>query len=563
MLQSLYIENFAIIDRLELDFNQGLTVVTGETGAGKSIIMDALGMVLGDRADSAVVPPDSKKSVIVASFDIRSEARISQWLDQHDLLEDHQCLIKRTLSSDGRSKAFINDQPVTLSMLKQLAEFVIDIHGQHAHHALLKPLQQLKLLDQFAGHQQLVHEVSGLFQRYRELKSQLQSLQSATKDRADRKTLLQYQLQELDEFALTDEEVNSIEKEHQRLSHANELKQTSLIQLARLSATEDTTAYSEHNVSDILQKTLSELSDAQKLDNRLSPLTEQLQSTIIEITEVANELRHYTESLILDPERLFQIEQRLSLWHDLARKHHIEPSQLVAHHQALTEEYRALNADEDSLTALEQQTVSAQKHYFTAAKKLSRSRRNAASQLEEKVAQQLTLLGMKDSILEVRFESHEDTPSQVGLEKVSLFIQPNPGLPAQPLNKIASGGELSRISLAIQVVTVSKGTIPVMVFDEVDVGIGGATAEIVGKLLKQLAKSAQILCITHQPQVASQGHQHLLVKKYIEQSKTKTTLEPLHDEAKIEEIARMLGGVDITETTRNHAREMLNNLNSA
>ncbi|HFB65358.1 MAG TPA: DNA repair protein RecN, partial [Aeromonadales bacterium] len=494
MLQSLYIENFAIIDRLELDFNQGLTVVTGETGAGKSIIMDALGMVLGDRADSAVVPPDSKKSVIVASFDIRSEARISQWLDQHDLLEDHQCLIKRTLSSDGRSKAFINDQPVTLSMLKQLAEFVIDIHGQHAHHALLKPLQQLKLLDQFAGHQQLVHEVSGLFQRYRELKSQLQSLQSATKDRADRKTLLQYQLQELDEFALTDEEVNSIEKEHQRLSHANELKQTSLIQLARLSATEDTTAYSEHNVSDILQKTLSELSDAQKLDNRLSPLTEQLQSTIIEITEVANELRHYTESLILDPERLFQIEQRLSLWHDLARKHHIEPSQLVAHHQALTEEYRALNADEDSLTALEQQTVSAQKHYFTAAKKLSRSRRNAASQLEEKVAQQLTLLGMKDSILEVRFESHEDTPSQDGLEKVSLFIQPNPGLPAQPLNKIASGGELSRISLAIQVVTVSKGTIPVMVFDEVDVGIGGATAEIVGKLLKQLAESAQILC---------------------------------------------------------------------
>lgn len=557
MLQSLYIENFAIINQLDLDFNQGLTVVTGETGAGKSIIMDALGMVLGDRADSAVIPPDSKKSIIVASFDIGSEPAISQWLEQHELLEENQCLIKRTLSADGRSKAFINGQPVTLSMLKQLAELIIDIHGQHAHHALLKPAQQLKLLDQFAEHQQLVHEVSTLFQQYQQLQNQFQSLQSATKERSDRKNLLQYQLQELDEFALTKEEAVSIEDEHQRLSHANELKQTSLTQLTRLSGSEEIAGFSSQNVSDILQKTVTELSEAQKLDPQLSPVIELLQSAIIDITEVANELSHYADSLTLDPERLFQIEQRLSRWHDLARKHHIEPSQLVTHHQALSEEYKNLHADEETLTNLKKRTLLARKQYFSSAQKLTQSRQRAAVQLEAKVAEQLTLLGMKDSTLAVQFESHEEKPAFDGLEKVSLFIQPNPDLPAQPLNKIASGGELSRISLAIQVVTVSKGMIPVMVFDEVDVGIGGATAEIVGKLLKQLASSAQILCITHQPQVASQGDQHLLVKKYLDEGKTKTTLEQLTDKARLEEIARMLGGVDITETTRNHAREML------
>ncbi len=557
MLQNLYIENFAIIDQLELDFHQGLTVVTGETGAGKSIIMEALGMVLGDRADAAMVSPDSKKATIIASFDIHGEAAISSWLAQHDLLEEDFCLIKRTLGADGRSKAFINGQPVTLTMLRQLAELIIDIYGQHAHHALLKPTQQLKLLDQFAGHLQQLDEVAALFHQYRQLDNQLQSLQSATQERTDRKKLLQYQLQELDEFDFSPEEAESIEAEHQRLSFASELKQTALTQLSRLSTTADDNDFSEPNVSDILFKTISTLTNAQKRDTRLSALVEQLESTLIDIAEVTNELRHYADNLTLDPERLFQIEQRLSRWHDLARKHHIEPDQLVAHHQALATEFTALNTDETTLTALAQQAALARKHFLAKAEKLSKSRKTAARQLEKRVARELNLLGMKNSTLEVRFESHEEKPTADGLEKVRFFIQPNPDLPAQPLNKIASGGELSRISLAIQVVTVTKETIPLMVFDEVDVGIGGATAEIVGKLLKQLANSAQILCITHQPQVASQGHQHLLVKKCLHKGKTRTTLKQLGHEDRVEEIARMSGGVAITETSRQHAREML------
>ncbi len=561
MLQYLHIENFAIIEKLELDFQQGLTVVTGETGAGKSIIMDALGMVLGDRADSSVVPPGSNKAIIIAAFAIHNEPAIASWLDDNELFDEETCLIKRTLTADGRSKAFINGQPVTLSMLKQLAELLIDIHGQHAHHALLRPMQQLKLLDQYADHQILVKKVSQLFQQFQQLDSKLSALKMATQGRIDRKNLLQYQLQELEAFAFSKEEADNIEEEHQRLSHAEELRQITLRQLCLLNGDDGSGNFSASSVNQMLETTIAELAGALKLDSKLQLIVEQLQSAVIEVSEAAQELAQYAEKLELNPERLFQIEARLSTWHDLARKHHIEPAQLIQHHQALTAEYEMLHADEENLTQLTEQTSQARIQYFVEAKKLGQSRTQAARQLEQKVTAQLNLLGMKESLLEVRFALHPEKLSAQGLEKIDLFIQPNPGLPAQPLSKIASGGELSRISLAIQVVTMSRGTIPVMVFDEVDVGIGGATAEIVGKLLGQLARSAQILCITHQPQVAAQGDQHLLVRKYIVQGKTKTTLDKLDDEARVAEIARMLGGVDITSTTRNHAKEMLHNLN--
>ncbi len=553
MLQQLHIENFAIIDSLDLELFKGMTVVTGETGAGKSIIMDALGMVLGDRADAAVVPPHATKAIIIASFSLTASSPVLKWLKEHDLDADgSECLLKRTINKEGRSKAFINGQPSTLALLKELAEQLVDIHGQHAHHALLKAAHQLSLLDQYANHPLLLSKVAFEFQKLQQLQHSYDKLLSAKQQRADRKTLLQYQLQELDSFGLTEEETNLLDDEHHRLANAQQLQQSALSSAEQLSDSE-----TAESITDLLNITLKELEAFTQKDKKLNQIFTQLQSAAIEIEEASRELRDYGESLELNPERLQTVEERLATWHDLARKHSLEPNLLLEHHQRLDQEFIRLGADEDELTEISEQLERSKNSYSKEALQLTKSREKAATKLEQAVASQLKILGMAGSKLKVEFISHSENPGKDGLEKINLLIQPNPGLPAQPLNKIASGGELSRISLAIQVVTVSQQSIPLMVFDEVDVGIGGGTAEVVGQLLKSLAVSAQVLCITHQPQVASQGAQHLRVEKTVTNGKTSTGLVLLSQEQKIEEISRMLGGLDITETTRKHAREML------
>ncbi len=553
MLQHLHIENFAIIDKLDLDLCSGMTVVTGETGAGKSIIMDALGMVLGDRADASIVPPNADKTTIVANFALAENSNVLEWLREQDLDAENDCLLKRTIRKDGRSKAFINGQPTTLNVLKSLAEQLVDIHGQHAHHALLKTPHQLSLLDQFARHSNLLENVRGSFKQLQQLQLQFNTLQSTQQQRADRKTLLQYQLQELDNFGLTQEESDSIESEHNRLANGQQLQLTAVNNAAILSA-DDT---SNRSVAEMLNHVLVNLDSTPIKDPKLEELAVRLQSALIDIEEASRDLKQYGENLELNPERLQYIEERLSVWHDLSRKHHLEPSQLVDHHQQLQQQYQQLNTDQESLQELQTRLSYVKDEYLNFAKKLTKSREKASKSLEEAISKQLELLGMKASKVHIRFDSDAETPTKDGLEKVTFMFQPNPGLPPQPLNKIASGGELSRISLAVQVVTVSQQSIPLMVFDEVDVGIGGGTAEVVGQLLKSLAKSAQVLCITHQPQVAAQGNQHLRVEKSIQGEKTSTQLNLLSSEQQTEEIARMLGGLDITETTREHAREML------
>jgi DNA repair protein RecN (Recombination protein N) len=553
MLQQLHIENFAIIDKLNLDLSDGMTVVTGETGAGKSIIMDALGMVLGDRADASIVPPNSDKTVIVANFNLSVSSSVQQWLEEQDLDDDGECLLKRTINKDGRSKAYINGQPTTLNILKSLAEQLVDIHGQHAHHALLKTSHQLSLLDQFARHPDLVKQVASSFHSLHNLQQQYNQLKSEQQQRTDRKTLLQYQLQELDDFGFTAEEANSIAAEHHRLANGQQLQQITLANSETLSEADSNNS----SVVDSLNHVLTNLEAVSSQDPKIQQITTRIQSAVIDIEEAARDLKDYGEALELNPERLQSIEQRLSTWHDLSRKHHIEPAFLVEHHQQLQQEFSDLNSAQENLEKIQQKLIVSKEGFTKIAQKLSKSREKAAKSLEQSISEQLELLGMKASKLLVCFDSHAESPSKDGLEKVTFMFQPNPGLPAQALNKIASGGELSRISLAIQVVTVSQQSIPLMVFDEVDVGIGGGTAEVVGQLLKSLAKSAQVLCITHQPQVASQGNQHLRVEKSTNNGKTTTQLNLLSAEQQTEEIARMLGGLDITETTREHAREML------
>jgi len=553
MLQHLHIENFAIIDKLDLDLSTGMTVVTGETGAGKSIIMDALGMVLGDRADASIVPPDSDKTVIIANFNVPATSSIQQWLEQQDLDEDGECLLKRTINKEGRSKAYINGQPTTLNILKALAEQLVDIHGQHAHHALLKTSHQLLLLDQYARHPDLVKQVASSFHTLQKLQQQYNQLKSQQQQRIDRKTLLQYQLQELDNFGFTAEEASSIEAEHHRLANGQQLQQIALTNGATLSEADT----SDSSVTDSLNHVLANLQPVSSQEPKLQEITARIQSAVIDIEEAARDLKDYGESLELNPEKLQSIEERLATWHELSRKHQLEPILLVDHHLRLQEEFTQLNAAQENLEEIQQKLITSKKEYLNVANKLTKSREKAAKSLENAISEQLELLGMKASKLLVSFDSHAETPTKDGLEKATFMFKPNPGLPAQPLSKIASGGELSRISLAIQVVTVSQQSIPLMVFDEVDVGIGGGTAEVVGQLLKSLAKTAQVLCITHQPQVASQGQQHLRVEKSTVSGKTSTQLKLLSAEQQMEEIARMLGGLDITETTREHAREML------
>jgi len=553
MLQQLHIENFTIIDSLDLDFSSGLTVVTGETGAGKSIILDALGLVLGNRSDATVVPPNANKSIIIALFDIAQQPHVMQWLEDHDLEDENQCLLKRTLNKEGRSKAYINGQPVTLNMMKSLTQMLVDIHSQHAHHALLNDRHQLQLLDQFANHLPLLKEVNSLFEQYHQLQQRLQSLQSESSEKADRKKLLSYQLEELDNFALTDAEANQLNQEHSQLSHAQELQLMAQQHYNQLNGEEDVHSSTRENI----QQALFDLSEKSNIDAALCPIVEQLQSIIIDLEAVTTDLRSYSESLKINPEKLTQLESRLSQWHDLARKHRIEPEQLVAHHQQLAAEFEQLSGNEEELEQLQQQLIKLKDDYFIKAQSLSQSRHQAALSLQKQVIEQLQKLHMIDCLFEVKFEESDSHPKKDGLEKIRFYFQPNVGIPPQPLSKIASGGELSRISLAIQVVTRAKSAIPVVIFDEVDVGIGGATAEIVGQLLKELSEQSQILCITHQPQVASQGMQHLLVKKEIHQDKTQTQIIPLNPQQRILEIARMLGGVEITQKTKNHAEEML------
>lgn len=550
MLTSIQICDFAVIEHLDLDLQKGLTVLSGETGTGKSILVDALGLVLGDRADSSIVRHGCPRTEISATFDLARSPQAMQWLIDHELdAGDAECLLRRTISAGGGSRAYINGRTATLQQLRHLGDLLVDIHGQHEHQTLVKRDQQRRLLDDFAGHARLTEQVRKSFLCWQSLNREYNELRQASVDRDRHLELLRFQVQELVALDITAAEIPQLEQAQRRLAHADRLITTCQQSLNRLYD-------DEQSIDALLSRLLTELQDCQQHDPALTPVIDMLNSAGIQIQEATAELRHHADLLETDPAQLQEIEQRLAAIHDTARKHHVQAEELPALTERLSRELDTLQHADLRLTELQQQISLAADEYRRAADKLSASRRRSAGKLDLQVSQSMQRLGMPDGRFITRIEACEDFTAQ-GLERIEFMIQTNPGQPAQALAKIASGGELSRISLAIQVITADQSAVPTLIFDEVDVGIGGSIAEIVGQLLRKLGKSRQVLCVTHLPQVAAQGHHHLRVSKSSSAQKTTTVVDVLDIQHRRDEIARMLGGVEITEQTKAHAEEMI------
>lgn len=552
MLQQLVIKNFALVEQLELDFSSGMTVLTGETGAGKSILLDALGLVLGDRADSSTVRSGQGRADISARFDIAEQAPVRQWLLEHDLEQGEECILRRTISADGGSRGYINGQPAPVQSLRELGEQLVDIHGQHAHQSLLKRDAQRQLLDDFAGHDTLLADTRVAYQHWQKLQRELEKLTLATGERDFRLELLRYQVNELEMSGLTTSELQTLDEEHARLANASRLQQAVHSALEQLYENDDFAMVTR------LGRLVHEMQELQNLDKNLMPITTLLEEAGIRVREATSELRHYLDRIDMDPERLQWIEQRQATLHELARKHRCQAAELPAILLDLQQELATLENVGERHDELKSALAASRSRYLKLAGKLSSSRAKATTELARQVTSNMAELGMRDGQFRITLESlHEDELSANGFERVEFLVSTNPGQTPRPLAKVASGGELSRISLAIQVITADKEGIPTLIFDEIDVGVGGGVAEMVGRRLNHLATKRQVLCVTHQPQVAAQGKQHVLVIKGVRDGATYTGVKKLDDKARVEEIARMLGGLTITGQTLSHAQEML------
>lgn len=555
MLCYLQIRHLAIVKALEIDWSPGMTTITGETGAGKSIAIDALSLALGGRAEAAMVRPDCAQAEVIATFDISHLPMVKTWLNEQDLNADNECILRRIISKEGRSKAYINGSQVPLSQVKQVAQLLVNIHGQHAHQLLSKAEHQLHLIDQYAAHDTLLQRVA---QRYRQLKSlekEYHNLCQAQSARTSQQQLLEYQVQELDDFALNPGEFVQIEEEHKKLAHGQELLSQSQRHLEALYESNQATAHS------LICEAAQTFADLAQIDTSLQPMADLLFEAGVQVEEASSDIRRYGERIDLDPERLQTLEQRLTQAMALARKHLVSPEDLAEHHQQLAMQLHSLQSDDSRLTTLKQQLVEAQQEYIKHAQQLSRSRHKATRKINKLITNSMRQLNMPDGIFVAECHSHltaEDLQiSSTGADSIEFMVTANPGQPLQPLHKVASGGELARISLAIQVIIANTSTTPTLIFDEVDVGISGPTAAAVASLLRSLGESTQVICVTHLPQVASKGHQQLFVNKTTNKRQTETSIYRLNDEDRIEEIARLLGGDNITATTRANASELL------
>jgi DNA repair protein RecN (Recombination protein N) len=548
VLHYLQIENFAIVEQLKLQLNNGLTIISGETGAGKSILIDALSLLLGERADSTVVRQGYQMAQVHAVFSLPPAA--VRCLSPKQLNKDNQCVVRRIINHNGRSRSYINDQPVSVQKLRQLGEHLVDIHGQHAHQSLLKSEVQRQLLDDMAFDQSLNEQVVQAYQDWKTLKKALDSL--GGEEREAKIAFLRYQIQELEAFELTTEALEHLEKEHRRLAHGQKLLEYSQLALRLLDNEEPRSTLS------CLSQARHALEDVQEHDSKLKDITELLENAIIQTQEAVGELHHYLDHIDMDSARLQEVQQQIATLQDLARKHRVRVAELPAHFDKLTHSLHELENYEENASRLEAQIADALQAYREAAKALHEQRVDGAQQLAEQITNEMRQLGMPAGELVVAVNANENAPpAPTGTDSIEFLVTTNPGHPPKPLQKVASGGELSRISLAIQVVTAQTSGVPVLIFDEVDVGIGGSVAEIVGKLLRQLAEQRQVLCITHLPQVACQADHHLQVNKIINQQNTHTDVKVLDNQQRVEEIARMLGGIEITSQTLAHAEEML------
>ena len=557
MLLHISVQNYAIVDHLDLELHEGMSVITGETGAGKSIMLDALSLTLGARTDSSVIRPGAEKADILSSFDVSLIPEAQAWLTERDLNNEQQCILRRVITREGRSRAYINGTPCPVADLKALGELLIDIHSQHEHQSLLKTDTHRRLLDEFAGATEHSRAVQSIAQRWRHTQQQLEQLSANEEEQRARRQLLTYQLEELDILAVNPEEVEQLEQEHKSLSNSESLLENCR-QIIDTCSDNDSS-----NVLSIVGSLLQRARAISAAPQAFVQATELLASAHIQIEEAVSEFNNFVDDFDADPQRQQWIEERLDTIYTLARKHRVMPEQLHELQAQLQTELEALDADDASLEHLEQAAALLVTEYTQKAQVLTKRRGSAAKKLASAVMQQLQMLGMPDGQFSVVLKSLDsDAPSVYGQENIEFLVSANPGQPLRGLAKVASGGELSRISLAIQVITAQTSRVPTLVFDEVDVGIGGPTAEIVGQLLRQLGESGQVLTVTHLPQVAAQGHQHLFVHKERRQKSTHTAVKLLTHEERVEEVARMLGGIDLTDESLLHARKILDSAQS-
>jgi DNA repair protein RecN (Recombination protein N) len=549
VLLHLSVKDFVIVDRVEIEFEPGFTVLTGETGAGKSILIDALALVLGDRGDASVVRAGCERAEIAAQFDLSQLKPLHTWLTENDLAGDEGiCLLRRVVDSGGRSRAFINGHAATLAQLREAGEWLVDIHGQHAHQSLLRAVSQRALLDGYGGLIDQARQVQDAYRVWQELKHQREAGERDAEALQHEREDLEWRVKELAVLQFTPDEWQALQTEHARLTHA-----ASLIDGARYGV--EVLSESENSLITQLAGLISKLNQLREYDAGLKETLDTLEPAEIQLQEAAHSLNHYVQRLDLDPERLNECEQRLSAIHATARKFRVTPEQLPDLLESANTRLAALIecADPAALARKEQE---AKARYDESAKKLSAGRRQAGKKLSQKVSATLQQLAMAGGVFEVALTPVSEGAGY-GHENVEFLVAAHAGMSPKPLAKVASGGELSRISLAIQVAAIDVAAVPTLIFDEVDVGIGGGVAEIVGALLKDVGLRHQVLCITHLPQVAAQGHHHLRVAKEPVKGATLSRIETLDKKARVEEVARMLGGVEITEKTRAHAAEML------
>ncbi|WP_338804752.1 DNA repair protein RecN [Xenorhabdus griffiniae] len=555
MLTQLTISNFAIVRELEIDFRAGMTAITGETGAGKSIAIDALGLCLGNRGEANMVRPGAPRTDLCARFSLTDAPSARKWLIDHQLDgsfdDDNECLLRRTITADGRSRGFINGTAVPLSQLRELGSHLIQIHGQHAHQLLLENRHQRRLLDIYTGDFELQQEMKQAYQQWRQSCQALSQFQQQALERRSRQQLLEYHLKELDELSPQPGHYQEQDSEYKRLANCGQFLSVSQNILQILSDND------EQNITSLLSYARSELTELASMDHKLSGLLNMLEEAAIQINEVSDELRHYSDQLELDPNRLFELEQKISQQISMARKHHVAPEELPALHQQLLEEQYQLSQQENDCAHLSELVSLHYQQALTVAEKLHHVRQKYAAELSQLITNSMHQLSMPHGrfTIDVTFEAEHLNID--GASKVEFNVTTNPGQPHQPLAKVASGGELSRIALVIQVITAKKMETPALIFDEVDVGISGPTAAIVGRLLRELGESTQVMCVTHLPQVAGCGHQHFYVSKQTDGEETETQMQLLDKKARLQELARLLAGSEVTKNTLANAKELL------
>tara|TARA_B100001113_G_scaffold92252_1_gene73881 strand:+ start:489 stop:2153 length:1665 start_codon:yes stop_codon:yes gene_type:complete len=550
MLRSLQIRNFAIIDEIDITFKDDMTVLTGETGAGKSILIDALSLVLGERGSSNLIRNKEKRAEYTAEFEITNNKNALNWLVEKSLENENECILRRTISPDGKSRSFINGNTVNLQSLKSLGELLVDIHGQHFHQSLCKKNVQRDLLDHFGGLSDTKNKIKSIFNEWRTLSTQLTEMIENDKNKADRIDLLSFQSKELNELALSSGEYDSLNSEFKKINNIEKINRGINSLIDCLQSNEIT------NVEQMLSDSIKNIDTLATFDNSLEETKNLLSEAEINVSEAIGNLSRYGESIDYDNQKSREIEERINSIISLSRKHRADPDELIDIKIQIEKELDALNHSQTSIEEIQKNMNDLRKEYDDLSIKLTRMRVESGKKLSGLVADSMNELGMTGGIFKVEIIPSRNI-SQHGNDDITFQISANPGQKPQPISNVASGGELSRMSLAIQVITSNGTNIPTMIFDEVDSGIGGAIAEVVGKKLKDLSQNKQVLCVTHLAQVASKGSSHIRINKLTDNKKTKIFASKLNSDERVEEIARMIGGIELTEKTREYAKEML------